>query len=132
MLPLRGRARAMQADRIAHLTNATGMACARARRQVAADRPSSPAHFRDIRCTCRTQLVYAAASDEGALPEDVLSARIEREARSTARFVEDAKALRTLQDFHEWMMTTHLCYAVPRQEELFRPDATAGPVLASY
>jgi len=81
---------------------------------------------------CRTRLLYAAASDAGALPEDVLCARIEREANSAARFREDAKGLHTLAAFHEWMMTTHLCYAVPRQEELFRPDNTTGRVLASY
>lgn len=66
------------------------------------------------------------------LPEAVLQARIQREAVSTDRFKLDMQDIRTLLAFSEWLHRTHLCYAVPRQPELGRPDAVDGKALASY
>jgi hypothetical protein len=78
------------------------------------------------------EIAYLAVSDYGILDDDVLKARIEREARSTHQFVENTQKLQSLASFHEWIHLTHLCYAVPRQTELGIADLSPGKALASY
>jgi hypothetical protein len=71
-------------------------------------------------------------ADEGIFEEHVLLARKKRELQSLNRFREDMKYITTLASFNEWLHTTHLCYAVPRQHEFGKPTGLSDEALASY
>ena len=81
---------------------------------------------------CRSRLTFMAASDEGLFADDVLSARIEREAASCKRFVQDMSTLGTIADLSRWLHATHLCYAVARQREFGINDNLPPKALATY
>jgi hypothetical protein len=80
----------------------------------------------------RPQLHFVSVPDAGSLPEDVLEARRAREAVSLRRFLQDTAAMKTARDFHAWMHSTHLCYAVERQHEFGQTGIANTAVLASY
>ena len=65
-------------------------------------------------CPARFNLHFVAVPDIG-MPEDVLEARREREAKSLKNFMGTVEATPSLAKFSEWMHMEHMCYAVPRQ-----------------
>lgn len=81
-------------------------------------------------------LDYHAVRDEGAFPEDVLAARLQREAQSLENWERDTASFKSLADLHAWLHATHLCYSVSRQDEFGRPemanDGMTAKALASY
>ncbi|CAL8461631.1 g1162 [Coccomyxa elongata] len=81
-------------------------------------------------------LDYHAVRDDGAFPEDVLAARLHREAQSLENWERDTASFKSLADLHAWLHGTHLCYSVSRQDEFGRPeianDGMTAKALASY
>lgn len=65
--------------------------------------------------SCRFQLSFHAASDEGVFPVEVLEARLAREAESLAGWQRTAAGFGDFADLHAWLHDQHLCYAVRRQ-----------------
>ena len=63
----------------------------------------------------RFGLSFYAASDEGVFPDDILDARLDREAESLADWQRTAAQFLQLRDLHAWLHDQHLCYAVNRQ-----------------
>lgn len=51
-------------------------------------------------------------------PTDVLTARAEKEASSLRGWNSAKLELTTISKLHEWLHSTHICYAVQRQQEL--------------
>lgn len=76
-------------------------------------------------------LTYEATPDAG-LAEDVLEARREREAASTADAAEKARRYTTLEAYHEWLHTDHDLYATARQDRWNQPPPMSDKALASY
>jgi hypothetical protein len=81
---------------------------------------------------CRTNLSFLPVSDDGVFDEDVLQARVEREAKSNKQFALDMQAVHSIASFSEWLHLKHLCYAVLRQPELGHSTHVPDRVLASY
>lgn len=68
------------------------------------------------RCSWRRfALHFYGASDEGIFPEEVLAARLEREAASLAAWRRTAASFTDLASVHHWLHQKHMCYAIPRQ-----------------
>jgi len=65
----------------------------------------------------RFALHFYGASDEGIFPEEVLAARLEREAASLAAWRRTAASFTDLATVHHWLHQEHMCYAIPRQDE---------------
>jgi hypothetical protein len=79
------------------------------------------------------QLEYHTVSDEGIFTPEVLAARRRREEASLRIFLEHTRRLGTLADFHAFLSTEHLCYAVARQDEFGREEGRADDLsLQSY
>lgn len=81
---------------------------------------------------CRIEPYCVPVSDEGLFDDHVLLARQARERKSLERFQEDMDDINSLTQFSEWLHTTHLCYAVPRQHEFGKPTGLSEEALASY
>ncbi|KAK9803666.1 hypothetical protein WJX72_009662 [[Myrmecia] bisecta] len=83
----------------------------------------------------RFSLDYHAVHDDGLFEKDVLEARIHREQRSLQGWRKTCERLQTLPQLHEWLHTTHLCYAAARQHEFGRGpalDDVDDKALATY
>jgi len=79
------------------------------------------------------QLVFASASDgDGLWGEGVLAARAHKEAQSLAVWRSNAAGLCSLSEVHQWLHSTHQCYAVSRQHEFSKQTVTDPKLLASY
>ena len=63
----------------------------------------------------RYRLSFHAASDVGVFPPEVLAARMRREAESLVDWEHTSQGFAGLADFHAWLHSQHLCYAVRRQ-----------------
>ena len=77
------------------------------------------------------ELRYAAPPADGLAP-DVLAARQEREAASTADASAKAARFTTLAQYHEWLHTDHDLYATSRQGRWSQPPTMGDKALASY
>eukprot|EP00890_Picochlorum_soloecismus_P001470 jgi/Picsp_1/2323/NSC_05786-R1_protein len=77
-------------------------------------------------------LVFLSASDDGLFPEDILNARIEKEMDSKRKWEDNTRGMKTLQEFHDWLYHTHLCYAVSRQGEFGRQDDLSDKLKGTY
>ena len=61
------------------------------------------------------------------------AARAAREAKSEAALRKNATEVTTLAAFAEWQFTTHMCYAVLRQDEIGEfEEMKTDPALKSY
>lgn len=79
----------------------------------------------------RFQLTFVSSSDEGLFDGDVLTARHSKEAEAVRAW--ESHQFQSFANLHWWMHQTHLCYAVPRQNEFGRGSDIADPrLLASY
>ncbi|KAK9805118.1 hypothetical protein WJX73_010900 [Symbiochloris irregularis] len=81
------------------------------------------------------QLDFWPVSDGDAFPEDVLEARLQREAQSLKDWEKNAEGLTTLAELHQWLHATHLCYSVTRQAQFgtrAANDALRSKAIASY
>eukprot|EP01025_Chloroclados_australasicus_P035965 TRINITY_DN36599_c0_g1_i1.p4 TRINITY_DN36599_c0_g1~~TRINITY_DN36599_c0_g1_i1.p4 ORF type:complete len:277 (-),score=9.70 TRINITY_DN36599_c0_g1_i1:1431-2261(-) len=77
-------------------------------------------------------LSYVNVSDEGIFEQDVLQARLAKEGTSCIQFEQDMQDITCLSEFHQWLHSTHLCYAVQRQHEFGKLKQYDQKVLHSY
>ena len=78
------------------------------------------------------RLSFHATPDDG-LDASVIEARAAREAKSEAALRKNATEVTTLAAFAEWQFTTHMCYAVLRQDEIGEfEEMKTDPALKSY
>ena len=75
-------------------------------------------------------LSYVSVSDEGLFSDEVLVARIEKEAKSLQHW--KSQQLETFQELHAWLHSTHQCYSVSRQQEFSKKTISDPRLLASY
>lgn len=82
---------------------------------------------------CRFQLTFIQAEDDDVFAPDVLAARAAKEASSLRSWNVAKESLNSIKELHAWLHTTHICYAVQRQEELEAMAPLLDKVLlASY
>ncbi|KAG2432291.1 hypothetical protein HYH02_013014 [Chlamydomonas schloesseri] len=80
----------------------------------------------------RFELLYVAASDVGIFDPAVLDIRKSKEAASREAWLRTAAGFNRMADLHQWLHSTHLCYAVSRQDEFGQQTITDPKLLASY
>ncbi|KAG2427338.1 hypothetical protein HXX76_012533 [Chlamydomonas incerta] len=80
----------------------------------------------------RFELLYVAASDVGVFDPQVLDIRRSKEAASRESWLSTAAGFRRMADLHQWLHSTHLCYAVSRQHEFGQQTIADPKLLASY
>jgi hypothetical protein len=78
------------------------------------------------------KLTFASVTDEGLFSDEVLEARIEKEAASLNGWKENKQKLNTFKELHHWLHSTHQCYAVNRQREFATKTIQDPRLLASY
>lgn len=75
---------------------------------------------------------FVSTPDDG-LSDDVVVARLEREAKSEAALRANQQRINNMPDFAEWLYTTHMCYSVGRQHEIGEfEEMKNDPALKSY
>lgn len=81
----------------------------------------------------RFQLTFVQAEDDNIFTPEVLAARAAKEASSLSSWNVAKENLNSIKELHAWLHTTHICYAVQRQEELEALVPSLDKVLlASY
>eukprot|EP00891_Asterochloris_glomerata_P008433 jgi/Astpho2/8433/Aster-x0355 len=77
---------------------------------------------------------FVSALDDGLFSDEVMQARQQREAQSLSVWNKNAAKLQDSRQFHEWLFSTHLCYAAGRQGEFGKRDAgqISDKALGSY
>lgn len=77
-------------------------------------------------------MAFHATDDFGLAPETV-AARLAREQKSERALRANREKIKTITQFHHWLYTTHMCYAVGRQHEIGEfEEMKNDPALKSY
>lgn len=75
---------------------------------------------------------FCSASDNEIFEPAVVEARLEKENAAVRAWQQNSSKLRTMQELHKWLFSTHLCYSVSRQHEFGRELDLDPRLLATY